>query len=324
MDDTTNLPIQTHHADALPRDAVRESARQTFGVAEERPSIAIFSMPKPFGNCSHIDVIQTNAIRSWAALGGDIEVILLGDEPGVAETAAELNVRHLSGLQYNQHGTPLVNSAFRLARQHTQAPLLMYCNADVILLRDLLKAIELVDRDKRWSDFVAFGRRIDYDQSDLIDFGDNQQVNQLLTGVADAGKIASQVCKEYFVFSRELFRDMPDFAVGRGNWDNWVIHHAKQTGVPVVNVSELVSVIHQNHDYGHTGAGRMQCYVSGDEAKNNQQLAGGRHLISGSVGTWRLTQEGIRRERPLLLNPAFWADVPRFTRLMFHLFGSRS
>ena len=296
-------------------------AQETREVLSGQP-LTIFTIPKPFGNSDHIDLIQTNAIRSWKALGPNVNVVLIGDEFGVAESALELGVHHGKGLRYNAHGTPLVNSAFAIARQFSSSQLLMYCNADVILMRDLLGSLELVSRYEQWRSFVAFGRRTDLDITQSICFDDRDQVRELLAQVNRNGKIASQVCKEYFVFDRELFQDMPEFAVGRGNWDNWVIHHAKKTGVPVVNLSDLVTVIHQNHDYKHTGQGRMKCYVSGEEAKLNQKLAGGRHLISGSVGTWRLTQDGLRRERPLLLNSEFWADVPRFIRLMASLIRS--
>jgi hypothetical protein len=57
--------------------------------------ISIFSAPKPFIE-PHIAVIQRNAIRSWKAIGA--EVILVGDDAGVAEAAADLSVKtHAAG-----------------------------------------------------------------------------------------------------------------------------------------------------------------------------------------------------------------------------------
>jgi hypothetical protein len=89
--------------------------------------------------------------------------------------------------------------------------------------------------------------------------------------------------------------------------------------VPVVSVSEWVTAIHQAHDYSHAGIGRFKCYVSGAEAKENKRLAEGSHLISGSTATWRLAGTGLRREKPLLINPVFWADIPRFVRLVMNM-----
>ena len=55
------------------------------------PLITIFTAPKPFTD-PHIDVIQRNAIRSWLSLGGDVEVILVGDEAGMSAVASEYRV----------------------------------------------------------------------------------------------------------------------------------------------------------------------------------------------------------------------------------------
>ena len=104
-------------------------------------ALTIFTAPKPFGENPHIDLIQRNAIRSWKHLSDDranVEVVLLGSEAGVADVAKELDVTHLPGLEYNEQGTPIVSSAFELVRQYATSPLLAYCNADVILFKDLI------------------------------------------------------------------------------------------------------------------------------------------------------------------------------------------
>ena len=73
--------------------------------------LTIFSCPKPMRG--HIAVTQWNAIKSWTMLSPKPEVILLGDEEGVSETARELNVRHIPVVTCSEFGTPLVNSLFR-------------------------------------------------------------------------------------------------------------------------------------------------------------------------------------------------------------------
>ena len=288
-----------------------------------QPMVTLFTVPKPFGNEQHIDLIQRNAMRSWMSLAPVVDVLVVGDENGVREMAAELGARHAPGLRYNRQGTPLVSSAFGLAWEHSMTPLLAYCNCDVVLLPDFVGTLERLLVDCNLAEFVGFGRRIDLTVEQEVDFLDQQAIRQLVHRAHREGKISSQVCKEYFVFHRELYRDMPDFAIGRGNWDNWMIRQAKSSGVPVINLSQSLTAIHQSHDYQHIGADRMSCYVSGPEARRNQELAGGRHLVSGSVGTHRLTERGVERERSLLLNREFWADVPRFFRLVSGLMSRR-
>jgi len=50
--------------------------------------LTIFTTPKPFTN-PHIATIQRNALANWQALGSDVTVIVLGDEAGATEAAAE-------------------------------------------------------------------------------------------------------------------------------------------------------------------------------------------------------------------------------------------
>ncbi|HET9913155.1 MAG TPA: hypothetical protein VFQ13_14765, partial [Anaerolineales bacterium] len=84
--------------------------------------ITLFSAPKPFTD-PHIAMIQRNALKSWTLLP-DVEVILLGDETGLAEAARELGVKYIPDVKCNANGTPLISSMFQLAREHSNSDLL--------------------------------------------------------------------------------------------------------------------------------------------------------------------------------------------------------
>ena len=77
--------------------------------------ITFFTAPKPFQG--HIDIIQRNAIESWLRLRPQCEVILFGDEEGIAEVARELKVRHIPEVARNEYGTPLISSLFEKAQE---------------------------------------------------------------------------------------------------------------------------------------------------------------------------------------------------------------
>ena len=79
------------------------------------PLLTLFTAPKPFTN-PHIDIIQRNALRSWQSLGEAVEVVLIGDEEGMAEAAADLNLRQIKQVRTNQNKTPLLSSIFDLGR----------------------------------------------------------------------------------------------------------------------------------------------------------------------------------------------------------------
>ena len=98
--------------------------------------ITLFSAPKAFTD-AHIAMIQRNAIESWVRLP-DTEVILLGDEIGLAETAQKLGVQHLQQVKVNAQGTPLISSMVQMARENSSSMLLCMVNADMLLMSDII------------------------------------------------------------------------------------------------------------------------------------------------------------------------------------------
>ena len=83
----------------------QRAARNDMICTEIMPLITLFSAPKPFTD-PHIAMTQRNAVKSWTLLP-DVEVILLGEETGLAAAARELDVKHISNVERNENGTPL-------------------------------------------------------------------------------------------------------------------------------------------------------------------------------------------------------------------------
>lgn len=285
------------------------------GVATE-PLVTLFGVPKPF--LGHEGVIQRNALKSWVMLGDQVEVILFGGEVGTAEYSSELRVRHIPELPCNPQGTPLLDFVFSEANRHARGQILLYANCDIIFLDDLVDAITIADRSELDS-FLLIGRRTDIEQREMMDFENANWQDLIRDKLTAEGELAPVVCKDYFGFRKGQFDTIPPFAVGRGNWDNWMVHHAIDTGIPVADCTQSVRAIHQNHGYSHLQDGRVEAYVKGEEAEQNRRLAGGRHLVSGCAADWRLTLDGMERwRRPR--SSAFFRDLPRFASLMSELF----
>jgi len=230
--------------------------------------LTIFTASKPFSG--HIDIIQQNAIRSWLSLRPECEIILFGDEQGTAEIAAKLGVRHIPEVKCNEYGTPLISDIFQVAQAHALHPLMCYINADIILMRDFMKAVARVAHRK--SRFLLAGRRWDLDVDDFLDFGAHWE-QQLKAQLIQNGQLHPPAGTDFFVFPRGLCRNIPPFAVGRPPWDNWLLYRARKLGIPVVDITRVVSVIHQNHDYDHVPDRRGQSW-EGPEADYNRALIG--------------------------------------------------
>ena len=285
------------------------------------PAVSIFCMPKPFEG--HIGVIQRNAIRSWTLLRPRPQVILVGDETGTAEVADETGATRVPDVRCNEFGTPLVDDIFRQARQQATGQVLAYVNADIVLLNDFPGAVgQLIAAGYR--QFLAIGRRIDVDVTEPIDFEASDWQERLRTTATRTGKLAPRVCKDYFIFTKSMYEDLPPFAVGRGNWDNWAVYHAYRTRIPVIEATREITAIHQNHGYAHLSGSRARAYVTGPEAKRNQELAGGRHLVQGSASSWKLTPQGVRRKLVPFPLVQFVVDLPRFSLLLLEFVGLKT
>jgi len=237
------------------------------------PELTIFSAPKPFRD-AHIATIQRNAIRSWQALGPAVEVILLGEEEGLAETAAELGVTHLPQVERTPSGTPLVSSMLRLAREHGSSPLLCCVNADILLLPEIIPAGRQLAAQAR--QFLAVGQRWDLEVREELAFGPGW-AEELRVRALREGKLHKATGSDYFIFPRECFADMPSFAIGRAGWDNWMIYAGRTRGWPVVDATADIQIIHQNHDYSHLPGG--QPHYRHPETFENVRLAGGKRAI---------------------------------------------
>jgi len=232
------------------------------------PGLTIFTCPKSF--TGKYRVAQTNAIKSWLQLKPTPEIILMGDDPGVAEAAIDMHCRHMPDIEYNKHGTPLVNSLWEQAERHGSHKKLCYVNADIILLQDWLDAILSIDLPE----FLAVGRRWDWDNTepDVLSASGLKRIAQRAKG--DPDKLHSTSGIDYFAFTRGLYTDMPPFAVGRVAWDNWLANYPLTKGIPLVDITPSATAVHQNHNYGVDGELRSRDIWRSREAEANRSMTG--------------------------------------------------
>lgn len=262
--------------------------------------ITLFSAPKPFTN-PHIAMIQRNAIRSWLKLGEQVQIVLIGEEEGLAETAAELGVSHLRNVKRNEQGTPLVSSIFFLAREVSPSPILAYVNGDIILLSDFVQAVRHVE--SQLERFLLISQRWDLAVSQELDFLDHWE-QRLKAELTRFGRLHPPAGSDVFVFPRREFDPLPDFAIGRAGWDNWMIYFARKNGISVVDATFSMTVIHQDHDYSHLPGGKPHYDLQ--ESQVNMQLGGGPGTMYTILdSTCRLVHGKIK--------PPLWS-LPRLAR----------
>jgi hypothetical protein len=252
--------------------------------------LTVFTAPKPF--TGHIGVIQRNAIRSWMRLHEEIEIILFGTDEGVADVARELKVQHEPEVPRNKFGSMLVSGMFARAQKMARHETLCYVNCDIVLTEDFANALAQVR--KAHEEFLMVGRRWDMDITDPLEFERPHWRTELRNRTLRDGKQRGSDWIDYFAFSRGLYGpDMPEFAIGRTCWDNWLVWKVLDQKKPVVDASAVVVAIHQNHDYSHHPLGERGAW-HGEEAGRNAELAGGwGHLRTTADATLTATPNGL-------------------------------
>ncbi len=275
------------------------------------PLITLFTAPKPFTD-PHINLIQRNTLRNWQALGDAVEVVVIGDEPGIAAASRELGVRHLPEVECNAQGTPLISSIFNLARGVNESPFLMYANADILFHLEVVDVVQrLADRMER---FLVVGQRWDLDIEQALDFSGGW-AERLKERIQSYGKLHDQTGSDYFIYPRACLQVIPDFAVGRAGWDNWMIFHARWQHWAVVDATQAISIVHQNHDYAHLPGGIKHFYQP--ETAENVQMAGGRRSIFRLTDATHTVNKGELKRKPMGWH-AFWREVEIFPLVCLH------
>lgn len=237
--------------------------------------LSIFSLPKAFKGSSQI--IQDNAIGSWTRLGQGCEIVLFGDDPGVAEAAARHGVRQESQIARNEFGTPVVADVFTRMNTLARYPLLAFVNADIVLLDDFLPAIEAIVRAR--SKFLAVASRFNcwIDTPLTFDPGWNAA---LRTRARSENRMYPAGGSDVFVYPNGLFDAVPPFAIGRGYWDNWLTGEARRIGADLIDLTAAVTAVHQDHAYDTvpgvpSGSSIDKHVYATEEGRRNLALAGG-------------------------------------------------
>ena len=266
--------------------------------------LTIFAIPRSFAGVT--GTVQRNAIESWRRLSPACEVVLYGDDAGVAEAARELGVRYEPVIRRTSLGTPLLDGVFEHIEATARHPLLCYVNADVILLQEFLAAVTSI----RASRYLMVGDRWDVDIRTPVDFSSPRWADALRDEAHRTGCRQPPWGSDYFVFPRGAIGRVPPFAVGRPRWDNWMIYNARMRGLPVFDSSAVVTAIHPAHDDSHWPRATDG---SIPEQRLNEALFGSRHFYTLAAATHVITARG---PRPALTLPHLGCRIKHVVRYL--------
>jgi hypothetical protein len=257
--------------------------------------LTFFTTAKSF--VGHDGIIQRNALKSWTVLDPDVEVILFGDDEGAADISAELGLRHEPHVARHESGAKYLNSIFNRAREIATNDYLCFSNCDIVLTEDFRFAFE---RARAWSrKFLLVAQRWDLDVTEAIDFSKPSAAAALRTLAIKAGFRQDENWIDFFLFHREQYAGMPRLIVGHCYWDNWMIWRALADGVDVLDATNFVVPIHQNHGY-NPKFGRSKGIPTDTLSLANLEAIGGtQHLRRIDAATHRFSASGDIRKTVL-------------------------
>jgi len=241
--------------------------------------------------------------------------------------AEKLQVRCLLNPKKSLFSTPFVNYIFNKANELALHKVLCYLNADIIVMDDFVEAIDKIL--KKENQFLAVGRRWDVEIKEKIDFSDGWQ-RKLLKSLKTLGRLHSHTGIDFLVFPKGLIKELPPFLIGRPGWDSWLIYHIRSRQIPIINITKLTKVVHQNHDYCHHPKGSFGVW-HGEEAQYNFSLTAGPHQFytledashcltkKGTVVAYRTPYRIYRKLVDLSVTSSFFRLVLKITRKLHGL-----
>jgi hypothetical protein len=253
--------------------------------------LTIFATCKPFKG--HFGTIQRNAIISWTKLVPKPEIILFGNDEGTAGICQELNLKHIPDIACNEYGAPLLDQMFQIAQKSASNNLLCYINADIIVLSDFMEAVKIVK--KKFAKFLMVGRIWRCNIENVWDFSKQDWEISLRNYVLKNGAQAPPPGNsDFYLFNRDLWNSLLPLAIGRGGWDSWLIYKARKLNACVIDASEFLMAVHQNHD---RATYKYSLKIFREEHNKNYEIIGKRLCFSFSLmdATHLLTPDGLKK-----------------------------
>ncbi len=271
--------------------------------------LTIFSTPKPMHD-DEVMRIQKNAFFSWSKLSPNNDVhIFAADEKGV-DVARGLGFNTDDQISFKA-GLPRLASLFERGAALGSNDVLMYVNADIVFLDDFMPVVQKVAEAYQDKPFLMVGQRWNLILEEDLDVFSGNWCEHLRREVKERGRLSPGSSIDYFVFPKGLWKQIPDFTVGRIAFDNWLIYEARRLGADVIDLSPTTVVVHQHHEHFATNDSPprivdQKAYKEfmwkrrkSPEAKEQIKLAGGiSNLYTIDHSNKEYTENGIVNKDP--------------------------
>jgi len=191
---------------------------------------------------------QVNALNMIRNYDPSANIVLYSDDDGVKDYASK-NLYHAPDVVIKKGRLPLVNEALKYCAINFPECYICYINSDMLLVGNTKELINYID--KRFSgNFIATGYRCNLHIDTVIK---SNEIPDLLTKCSCKKTKGRHSALDVFIFKSDIFRllSMPNFRVGRPGWDNWLAAKCRILGFALIDISNVVTLVHQEHPPAH-------------------------------------------------------------------------
>lgn len=182
-----------------------------------------------------------------------------------------------------------MSDLFLKAQQLASAPVCCYANADIIFPQALATAIETANNN--FANYMIIGQRWDLSIDEPLELVTPEDWLHLSNRATTEGVLRGPYWVDYFVFPTGTFSALPDLILGRPGWDNWLVWHTRHRGIPVLDATDFLTVIHHDHHRSH-GPRRTTVAPGTDSAWNRDLIGTEAHMFTVGHATHRFNRAG--------------------------------
>ena len=197
--------------------------------------------------------IHRNTIRNWGLLSPDVIPVLFIDwniSSSVVDYARQWKWHIFPAPRMSNSGIPVLRHMFLEAQRLFNTTFYAYANGDILFDRNLTDTLhELKRLQKNVTNILVVGRRLNW----KIQWQQNVSKLEEIGRYAKSAKLFTPYAQDYFISSRNGYpwSTIPDFVVGRINYDNWLVVTAMKKKIPLVDATKTITALHQTDFRGN-------------------------------------------------------------------------
>jgi len=207
-------------------------------------TLSVFAAMRPFRG--EMAVLQRSAIRSWLAVCPGCDVVLIDDEQGTTQAAVgDLHVTVVTDVRRAPSGVPLYDAFVEAGARHTSGDMLACTTADVLFPPNFMQVIEAVAHAMAGRPYLLVAARVDLPAGLRVDPSGPAWTAMANAACPDGPRPLSGI--DLWVYPRSIPMQPPGFPIGRHGTDGWVVYEMKRRGIPVIDATPELRLLHQWH-----------------------------------------------------------------------------